>query len=121
MEKIYINSAQEWIDLPEPELPELQSEDEKGAVYTLAKLGFYTASKEECETLGIKADQPHGMTYALPIAMMKLDKELELCRLPIAFTSWAFRALVVTQRGADPFPAEVEVGIVDGQAFISLL
>lgn len=116
-----INSADEWQNLPAPDLPTLQSAEETGAIYEVVKLGYYPAAKEECLAIGIKADQPHSVAYALPFAHIKLDQDTKLCRLPIELTSWVLRALLITQRGANPLPAKIEFGVIDGRVFAEIL
>lgn len=116
-----INSAGEWQNLPTPDLPTLKSAEETGAIYEVVKLGYYPASKEECLAIGIKADQPHGVAYALPFAHMKLEQDIQLCRLPIELTSWVLRALLITQRGANPLPAKIEFGMIDEKVFAEIL
>lgn len=115
-----VTSAEQWNNLPGPELPELQSAEESGAAYEVTQLGYYPAAREECMALGIKADQPQGVAYALPIAHMKLGQEIVLCKLPIELTSWVLRAILITQRGANPLPATIEFGKLDGRVFADI-
>lgn len=116
-----VTSAAEWNNLPEPELPTLQSPEETGSIYEVVRFGYYPAAKDECLAIGLTADQPDSVAYALPYAEMKLGQELELCKLPIKLTSWVLRALLITQRGANPLPANIEFGILDGQVFAEIL
>lgn len=114
-----ITSAAAWNKLPAPELPDLAANG-AGAKYEVTKLTYYPASKEECLAIGMKADQRDSVTYALPYAVMKIDQEFELCKLPVELTSWVLRAVLVTQRGANPLPATIEFGTVDGKVVASI-
>ena len=114
-----LTSAKEWLDLPEFEVPTLKSSEETGSIIEVAKLDYYLATKEECAELGIKrTEEIDGVVYALAVAMVKFDKEFEMCRVPLGLTAWACQMLALIQkRGLDPFPAKVEFGVLDGRSF----
>lgn len=116
-----ITSAAQWHKLPSLEIPVIQSVEETGVVYEVTRLGYYPAAKEECIAIGLKADQPDSVAYVLPFACIKTDQGDQQCRLPMELTSWALRALLITQRGANPLPANIEFGIVDGRVFAEIL
>lgn len=116
-----ITSAEQWHSLPGLDVPVIQSVEETGAIYEVVKLGYYPAAKEECVAIGLKADQPQSVAYVLPFAHVDFDGEIKMCRLPIELTSWALRALLITQRGANPLPARIEFGKVNEQVFADIL
>jgi len=116
-----VTSAEEWKKLSEPQFPLLESEQEKGSVFEVKKVGFYMASKEECEKLKLPAEQVPGGKYALPTAFVKFGAEFELCKLPTELTGWVSNAVAMAHSGMNAFPCSVEFGELNGRKYAEIL
>lgn len=62
-----------------------------------------------------------GSKYVLPTAVVEFAGEFQLCRLPLELAPWAFDCVALANGLANPFPSEVEFGVLNGRVYAQLL
>ena len=121
MSKADIESVEGWLALPEISLPTLRSPDEKGSVVNVFKVGFLAVNDGDCAKAGIRAKKGPAGKSLLPTATVSFAGERQLCRLPVALSEWTFGCVSTAMSGHNPFPSEVEFGVLDGRTYAELL
>lgn len=116
-----VQSGNEWAELSEPQFPILKTDQENGSIFEVIKVGFYMATLDECEKLGVDAKKIPGEKYALPTASVKFGNVFELCKLPIELTDWVLDAVYMALNGTNVFPASVELGELNGRKYAEIL
>lgn len=114
-------SVEEWLNLPEPTFPSLKMDKEEGSIYTVLKVGFLAVAEADCTRNGLKAQVGPGGKCLLPTTVVEFAGTPQLCRLPVELTSWAFNCVAMANRGMNPFPSKVELGVRDGRTYVELL
>ena len=119
--KMPIQSANEWILLPEPQLPKLKNESESGTIYKVVKVGFLAVPSSQCAKIKVKAKSIPGGHCLLPTAVLLFDNKEELCKLPIELSEWVESSVEMAHAGMNPFPSEVEFGVLRGRVYAEML
>ncbi len=120
-DKTVVSSLDEWLNLPEPVLPVLKSEREKGTIYTVHKVGFFAVSRDECRKRNVQAVSAPDGKCILPTALLEFAGEKTLCRLPIDLAPWGEHSVAMAHSGMNPFPCGVEFGRLQGRAYAEIL
>ena len=110
-------SLVEWMGLPEPDFPKLRSPSEDGSTYMVKKVGFLAVPGDHCTKAGIAAMRSPDSKGLLPTAVVVFDDEDTLCKLPVELGEWVFSAVSMAQSGMNPFPCDVEFGVLDGRTY----
>ena len=117
-----VRTIDEYLALPELPMPSVPSEEAPGRVYRVLKIGFYMATQAECEAHGLEAmPVPERQRYALPTTVVEIEKKKEFFRLPHSLASWAFDAVAVAHAIKNPFPCDVEFGILRDRHYAEIL
>jgi hypothetical protein len=56
-----------------------------------------------------------------PIATIKKDGKARVYRLPSELFDWVFTTVGMSQMGMNPFPVQVEFGIIEGRHYAEIL
>jgi hypothetical protein len=117
----HIESAAEWIQLPELVVPTISAPTVQGSVYTVHKVGFVVATNDELRRLELSSPVAMGGRPILPTAVVQFADERQLCRLPTELVAWARDAVANAQSGLLRFPMQVEFGRLKGRVYAELL
>ena len=112
-----VSSVDEWLDLPELDLPVLTSEKEEGAVYWVHKVGFLAVSLKDCTSRNIQGVRAIGDKCVLSTAMVDFGGVKTLCRISSDLESWVEECVVRVYSGLKIFPFRVEFGRLKGSAY----
>jgi hypothetical protein len=118
-EKLVVTTTKEWVDLPEIPLETISSPTQRGTVLQVLKAGFLLATPEECKKFRIQGAVARRGRYLLPtIVVETANRRKVLYRLPVALTEWAEACVAAAHvLHTNPFPANVEFGILNGRAY----
>lgn len=116
-----ITSIDEWLTLNRIECPILSSDKDSGSVFEVKKVGFVLADPNECKLKGLDAPKVPGGKSALPTAVVLFDKKFELCSLPFELFGWVEGCVAMAHAGMNPFPTEVEFGVLEGRFYAEVL
>ncbi|HYX09282.1 MAG TPA: hypothetical protein VE912_21285 [Bacteroidales bacterium] len=117
-----VTDIEGWLNLPNIEIPSLQSKKEIGSIFEVKKVGFVLADRNECRAKGLnKASEVLGGKCALPTAVVLFDDKYELCSLPLDLSEWVQQCVAMAQAGMNPFPTKVEFGIINNRAYAEML
>jgi hypothetical protein len=118
--RLYVASAEEWKNLPEIVTPTISTPKQSGSDYVVHKVGFVLVDQSECLSVGIQPDTEIAGRLALPTAVIELDGDKWLCRLPLELTPWAIDLVGMAQLGGIQFPTTIEFGRLDGRTYAEL-
>jgi hypothetical protein len=121
MSKTDIQSVAGWLALPEIALPALVGAGEKGSVVMVFKVGFLAVSEVECAKADIRANRGPAGKCLLPTATVNFASVRQLCRLPIALSEWTYGCVNMAMSGRNPFPSDVEFGVLNGRTYAELV
>lgn len=121
MEQSKVESATEWLALPELAVPVLATTNETGSLFMVHKVGFLFLDVADCREAKIEAPIVDRGKCALPTITADYAGERTLCRVPLELSEWALSCVAMAHRGIRPFPCQVEFGSIDGQMYAELL
>ncbi len=113
-------SAEEWLQLPEVQLPVVSSTASDGTVYEVRKVGFLGVPKASCPS-ALHGAQQVADKILLPTVTAVVDGSDLLCRLPLDLSPWTRHCVEAAHAGMNPFPATVEFGRLAGRAYAEIL
>jgi len=105
-----------WLALPELQLPAIDSPQELGTTYMVRKVGFLIVPEAGLPP-ELSSAERQGNKRLLPTAVVDFDGEATLCRLPLALSGWAQYCVGAAHTVTNPFPSEVEFGVLRGRAY----
>jgi hypothetical protein len=115
-----VSTIKEWLELPEPSFPLVNSASEEGSVYFVHKVGFlklpYVGSEGVGRSQGLEVLQD-----VLPTAELNFGLERVLCKLPSELNGWVTLCVDMAINGKNVFPTEVEFGILNGKKYAEIL
>ena len=111
--KFVITGVEEWLNLPNIEIPVLKSKKETGSVFEVKKVGFVLADKNDCKAKGLNAPEAPGGKSTLPTAVVLFGSEYELCSLPLELSEWVQQCVGMAHSGMNAFPTKVEFGVLN--------
>jgi hypothetical protein len=114
-----IDLVADWLELPEIELPVLQSPHDEGTVLTVLDVSFLAVDERDCSNSRINAHKFLAGKVLLPTATVDFAGERTLCRLSVDLSDWAF--VMSTRTRVDHFPCSVEFGVLRGRTYAELL
>lgn len=115
----YVTDLAGWLALPELQLPELSSQGQQGTTYLVKKVGFLAVEIGDLPE-ALQGAPAVGNKRLLPTIMVRFDQDDALCRLPLGLAPWAQFCVHAAHSGGNPFPAEVEFGILEGRAYAEI-
>jgi hypothetical protein len=107
-----ILSIAEWESLEVLPIPKLVSENEKGTVYTVLKVGVLFAKNATDYK-----EKEHKEYLYLPTITVGPGVNKCAFRLPLSLSAWAFDQVALTHSGDIAFPAEVEFGVLNDRVY----
>lgn len=117
-----VTSIEEYVALPELKIGAVPDEKANSVRYTVHKVGFFPAAAADCARHKIEADvEPRSGKCLLPTAVVAKGKEKQFVRLPLSLAEWAAGAVSTAQAGANPFPCEVEFGVLRDRHYAEIL
>ncbi|MGH6817308.1 MAG: hypothetical protein ACREC1_00875 [Methylovirgula sp.] len=117
-----VASLAEWRLLPEITAPVIQDETHNGSVYRVHTIGFLAVPPADCEGFDTSGVIFEAGKYLFPTAELEFATEKQLCRLPLQLSNWAVDSVaLVHQIGRNPFPMQVEFGILRGRYYAEML
>jgi hypothetical protein len=107
-----ILSITEWESLEALPIPKLAFENEKGAVYTVLKVGvLFAKNTTDHKKTNIKEH------FYLPTITVGTGVNKSVFRLPLNLSAWAFDQVALAHSGNIVFPAEVEFGVLNDHIY----
>jgi hypothetical protein len=116
MTKTIVTDLAGWQALPELQLPAIESPDQQGSTYMVKKVGFLAVPESEL-TNDLRAAKAELDRRLLPTAVVDFNGQDTLCRLPLGLSDWAQYCVGAALSLTNPFPSEVEFGVLRGRAY----
>ena len=121
-QEFIVRSIDEYLALPELDMPPIPDEKASGVVYEVHKVGFYLARKEEIQKHKLDADfESEADGFLLPTAVVMIKQKKTFFRLPCSLTGWVRDAVATAHAVANPFPSKVEFGIFKDRHYAEIL
>lgn len=122
-ENFVVTSIEEYLALPELPIPAVADERQAGRTVRVHKVGFYGALEPEVRRHKLDADfVKDAGRYLLPTTVADDDNgQKRFYRLPLSLSSWAFDAVAAAHALGNPFPCQVEFGILNDRHYAEMI